>query len=336
MLSTNTISNNNRVFSGDTNIILNYLDKTHSWANNLYRKSLENFWIPEKFSLEVDILCWSMLPLQEKEIFKALIGYAIALDSLQSKNMSNLCLPIVNPLISSLLVIQQSFETIHSLSYSYLSESLLSSEEKEKIYQYWLLNPLLRQRCLQTATTYQNYQDNNNDWAAYAQSLLANYILEAIQFQFTFRFFEILERQNKLLATASIISLIKRDEDLHVASFQKLLQLFRQEHPNILSDDMIQEQIHAVIEFEKLFCSDLCQDHIYGLSSQIIDQYFDYLEQDRLQAIGIDTNQPRLTNPLKHLQYSSDYTGSTAKTNFFESQVTSYSQATALVGWDKL
>jgi ribonucleoside-diphosphate reductase beta chain len=332
MLFTNQLDSD-IVFNGSSRIILDFTNNTQAWSKAYYRKSLENFWIPEKVSLDSDVLSWKTLSTKERDVFKALLGYAIALDSLQSKHIGNLQSWIKHPLVNALLAVQQSMETLHSASYSYISESLLSDVDKVGMYRYWETDPLLRARCLTTSQSYQTLYDCNSDIACFIDALITNYVLESIQFQLTFRFFELLESQHKLMGCASILALIKRDEDIHIATFQKLLLIFAQELPTYFSGDQIITKIQDAISFEKQFASHLLDDQIIGLESNITNQYFDWLANDRLKALKLNS-ETIVKNPLSYLSASSDYAGESVKANFFESSVVAYAQSNSLSGWD--
>jgi len=102
------------------------------------------------------------------------------------------------------------------------------------------------------------------------------------------------------------------------------------------SVDQIYEMFDTATQNEIKWTNHIVDNDILGITEKSTEDYTKYLANQRLKAIGLKPLYPEFTkNPYKHLEKFSDTSseGST-KANFFESSVTSYSQSSAVDGWD--
>jgi ribonucleoside-diphosphate reductase beta chain len=104
---------------------------------------------------------------------------------------------------------------------------------------------------------------------------------------------------------AKIISLIARDENLHLAITQNILKKWAlgEDDPDMKKlfkeeSDHIEGMYHQAVEQEKVWSSYLFKDgSIMGLNDRILNEYVEYIAGKRMRSIGIK-NEYSKKNPL--------------------------------------
>ena len=126
-----------KIIKGDSTNIFNLNNVKYQWANHLYRTMMGNFWIPEKIDLTQDKNDYGNLTDYEKTAYDGILSFLIFLDSIQTNNIPNVSDYITAPEINLVLSIQTFQEAVHSQSYQYIIESILSKETRNLIYDKW-------------------------------------------------------------------------------------------------------------------------------------------------------------------------------------------------------
>lgn len=299
----------------------------YSWASNLYRNMLNNFWIPEEISLSDDLKQYQQLTESEKFATERIIGFLNFLDSIQCTNIPRLLPYISAPEVASLLNIQAFQEEIHAQSYSYILDTITDPITRDKIYDMWREDEQLFKRNKFIADIYEKFSQNPTK-ENFLKTVMANYILEGIYFYSGFAFFYSLAKQGKLTSTATVFKYINRDEIIHLVIFQQIIKELRIENPELFSEEMIDElstMMRTAVEHEIAWGQYVTNNKIIGLNNSLIDQYIKYLANTRMNSIGLpiiykDINE----NPLPWVEEYSRINNS--KTDFFEKKVTSYNK----------
>lgn len=325
-----------KIIKGDTTNLFNLNNVKYQWANFLYRTMMGNFWIPEKIDLTQDKNDYENLTIYEKEAYDGILSFLIFLDSIQTNNIPNVSNFVTAPEINLVLAIQTYQEAIHSQSYQYIIESILSRETRNSIYDKWRENKILFERNKYIADIYQKFIDEQTD-ENFARIIIADYLLEAIYFYNGFNFFYLLASRNKMMGTSDIIRLINRDELSHVVLFQQIFKEIKNENPNFFNDDEIYEMFRKAVEQEILWTNSIIGNNILGITEKTTENYTKYLANERLKSIGLKELYPELIkNPYKHLEKFADTEGEgNVKANFFEGSVTSYNMSSSINGWDE-
>lgn len=324
------------IIQGNSTNLFNLNEVKYSWAKDMYRQMLSNFWIPERIDLTQDKNDYrTKLNNTEKEIFTSILSFLTFLDSIQTTNLPKVADYITAPEVSVLLGIQDFEEIIHSASYAYIIESVIPSDEREKVYEKWKTNTVLFNRNKLIAQTYQDFWDNKN-MENFVKVLIANYILESMYFYNGFIFFYNLASRNLMQGVADEIRMINVNELTHITIFANIIKTIKFEFPDLIKDDLIYEMFKAGTEEEIKWGQFILKDSdIIGLNEVNTEKYTKYLCNKRLATIGLeplylDFN----TNPYQYLEMHSDSNSDGVKSNFFESKNTNYSQSTAFKGWD--
>jgi ribonucleotide reductase beta subunit family protein with ferritin-like domain len=271
----------------------------------LYERSKQSYWQPEAIDCQADKYQWLELDSALKHKVLSLLQYAIMLDSYQVQNLQQ---EGVNTepgsMLGALLSFHGLMEAVHSQSYSYWAEAVCTNKQKEWLYKEFPFGVISRMSAYNKLKTYANPQ-------------LANYFLEGVSFQALFRLSDQLKAEGFLPGLSAILNLIKRDEDIHIETFQTILKEGGElsSHRNLFLEAVSIES-QQILEITK---------------DQDLADYVMYIGEVRAKAIGL-IDKTSLSNPLKHLESYNDVSKQSLKANFFTSNV-SYSQRDESLDW---
>lgn len=318
---------NRHLINGNATGIMDLNSVKYSWAPKLYKIMVNNFWIPEKISLVDDKVTIKELTIDEMTAFKNTLSFLIALDSMQVSNLPNIADFITAPEVSGLFTIQAFQELIHAQSYSYLLQELFPNTEREEINNYWRNNPLLLKRNKFIADQYEKFHDEKT-LENFKIAVAANFALEGIYFYNGFQFFYQLAARNKVANVSKMIKYIENDEVTHVNMFANIIrEVF--DINNEADRNILLNTIRSAAEQEIEWGQEIYGDRILGISKESTEAYVKYLTNQRSKIIGLGIIYKGSTkNPYEYLNTEK-------RENFFETKVTSYSQSTAVDGWDE-
>lgn len=226
---------------------------------------------------------------------------------------------------------------MHNHAYQYMIETIIPSDKRDKVYDFWRTDKVLSDRCQFIAQIYQKYIDNPSK-ENYFISLLADYLLEGLYFYNGFIYFYNLAARMLMPGSADIIKMINRDELSHVRLYQKLIPEAMDTFSYSL--DQIYEMFDTAVNHECRWTNHIVGNNILGITENSTECYTKYLANIRLRAIGLDSLYPEAKynkSPYTHLEKFSDTKkeGNT-KANFFESSVTSYVMSSGVSGWEEI
>ncbi len=325
-----------KIIKGNSTNLFNLNNVKFSWATQLYRTMMANFWIPEKVDLTQDKNDYENLTVPEREAYDGILSFLIFLDSIQTNNLPNISDYVTAPEVNLLLSIQTFQEAIHSQSYQYIIESILPKESRDLIYDKWRDDKVLFERNRFIAQIYQDFIEEASD-QNFAKVLIANYLLESLYFYNGFNFFYLLASRNKMVGTSDVIRLINRDELSHVVLFQKIIREIKAENHNFFEEEEIRVMFRTAVEQEILWTEHIIGNRILGITTETTEAYTKWLANERLRTIGLAPMYEEFTkNPYKHLERFADTEGDgNVKSNFFEGTVTSYNMSSSIDGWDE-
>ena len=325
------------IWFGNTTNLMQLNDVRYIWAVGLYQQMRENFWIPQKIDVTQDVTDYNNLTLDERRAYDGILSYLTFLDSVQTCNIPHLKSCVTAPEISLCMGEQISQEAMHNQSYQYLIETIIPSDRRSQVYDFWRTDRVLKDRCEFIANLYQEYIDKQTT-KSYFIALLADYLLESLYFYNGFIFFYNLASRQLMPGSADIFRMINRDELSHVRLYQKLIV----EAMNIFSysKQEIEDLFYCAVEQEIKWTNHIIGNQILGITEDSTDQYTKYLANIRLRAIGLSpifTDDKYKKSPYLHLEKFSDTQGEGhTKSNFFEATVTSYVMSSGLSGWDDI
>jgi ribonucleoside-diphosphate reductase beta chain len=325
-----------KLIGGNSTGLINLCNVKYNWGPELYKVMMANFWIPQKVDLTSDVIDYKELSVAERRAYNGILSFLVFLDSLQTNNLPSISQYVTAPEVSMLIHIQDFQEVVHSVSYAYLIETVIPSDERNAVYEFWRNDEVLYERNNYVASVYQKLIDNPDDPKALWKSIVANYLLEGLYFYNGFAFFYNLASRSRCIATADMIRYINRDEFSHCILFAHMINTIKAEHPELYDEEVLIEMTRIAVEQEISWTNHILGNEILGVNAYSTDQYTKYLANERLKVLGIKPIYEGIdVNPYAHLENIADEKGEAyVRANFFESTVTTYSQSSAIEdGW---
>lgn len=274
----------------------------------LFKKQINSFWLPEEFDVSKDRLDYKNMTENEKFIFTSNLKYQILLDSVQSRGIPHITEDLSNPEVEAFCSAWSFFETIHSYSYTFIIKNVYS--QPGDVFD----NILNDDEIIKRATSVTKYYDDMI--ASFGDSeldrkkklyltLMSINILEGIRFYVSFACSYAFAQNGKMEGNAKIISLINKDENLHLGFTQKILRDMAT-IPEEGFMEIAQELKPIVIQMFKSASEEEMQwaDYLFkdgsmlGLNAEILKKYMMFLTNSRLKAIGIEGIFERTANPI--------------------------------------
>ncbi len=297
----------------------------------LTEQQLSFFWRPEEIDLSKDSRDFKRLEEHEKFIFLSNLKYQILLDSVQGRSPNIALLPHVSiPELEVCIETWSFFETIHSRSYTHIIRNIMS--DPSEVFDHILDDKKILERADSVTEYY-------NDFIEYAQwyqmlgagrhtvnrkaleinvkelkrklylLLVSVYILEGIRFYVSFACSFAFAELDKMEGNAKLISLIARDEALHLAITTNILRNFDKDDPamsRIIAgcQEEVLQMFSDAVEQEKDWAEYLFKDgSIIGLNDQLLCQYIEFMANKRMRTLGLKGPYDQPTNPLSWTQY---------------------------------
>lgn len=316
--------NDRRIFGGNPTGIFELNDIKYQWAYNLWEMMLNNTWFPKEVDMTRDVSDYKQITDVEKAAYDKALAQLIFMDSLQTNNLMDNVNPYVTSPEINLILVRQSFEeALHSQSYAVMVDSI--SANSKEIYDLWRRDMMLKGKNDAIARVYEELSKNPTEHN-FVKACFANQILEGIYFYSGFAYIYTLARSGKMLGSAQMIRFIQRDEVTHLVLFQNLINSLRKERPDLFTEQLkgeVIEMFKEAVALEVAWGKYITDGQILGLTDAIIEQYIQYLADDRLTSVGF-AKLYNVTNPIKWVDDFSKFNDQ--KTNFFEGTVANYSK----------
>lgn len=316
--------NDRRIFGGNPTGIFELNDIKYQWAYNLWEMMLNNTWFPKEVDMTRDVSDYKQITDVEKAAYDKALSQLIFMDSLQTNNiMDNINPYVTSPEINLILVRQAYEEALHSQSYAVMVDSI--SANSKEIYDLWRRDMMLKSKNDAIAAVYEELSKNPTEHN-FVKACFANQILEGIYFYSGFAYIYTLARSGKMLGSAQMIRFIQRDEVTHLVLFQNLINSLRKERPDLFTEQLkgeVVEMFKEAVRLETDWGRYITGGQVLGLTDSIIEQYIQYLADDRLASVGF-AKLYNVTNPIKWVDDFSKFNDQ--KTNFFEGTVANYSK----------
>lgn len=312
-----------KIFGGNPTGIFELNDIKYQWAYNLWEVMLNNTWFPKEVDMTRDVSDYKQLTDAEKTAYDKVLAQLIFMDSLQTNNL----IDNVNPFITSpeinLILVRQAFEeALHAQSYAVMVDSI--STNSAEIYELWRRDMMLKHKNDAIAAVYDELGVNPTDQNI-VKAMFANQILEGIYFYSGFTYIYTLARSGKMLGSADMIRFIQRDEVTHLVLFQNMINSTKKERPELFTKELLDEvyeMFRNAVKLESEWGKYITGGQILGLTNDIIEQYIQYLADERLKAVGMEKLY-NVEHPIKWVDQFSKFNDQ--KANFFESKNTNYS-----------
>ncbi len=314
-----------RIVNGRSSNILNWDDVQFSWAYPKYKKMLGNFWTPFEINMSNDIKQFPQLTDDEQQAFKKIIGLLALLDSIQTDYAGRIADYLTDSSLNALMIILAQQEVIHNHSYSYILSSLVSKDEQDEVFDFWRTEPVLEKRNDFVIKGYKQFAQEPTV-EHMLDSIVYDVILEGLFFYSGFAFFYHLARNQKMVATSTMINYINRDEQLHVDLFVKIYKELLEEYPEFNTpehEERVQKIFREAAELEIEWGKEVIGDRIDGLDIDDVEDYIYFYANVRCSQLGYKRPfEGYRKNPMKWIKAYEDV--DLGKTDFFEQRSRQY------------
>ena len=285
----------------------------------LNQQQLGFFWRPEEVSLQKDRNDYLTLGEEHKHIFTSNLKYQTLLDSVQGRGPCLAFLPFCSlPELESLLVAWDFIETIHSRAYTYIMKNIYPNPTE--VLDTIITTKEIMKRAVTVTESYDKFieyahkytllnEGNKKELKKLLYLTLINVnILEGIRFYVSFACSFAFGELKLMEGSAKIISLIARDENLHLAITQNIINNYRnkendKEMLQIMKDceQEVYDMYDEAVQQEKDWAEYLFKEgSMIGLNATLLNQYVEFMANRRMRSIGLTPkyDQSIRNNPL--------------------------------------
>lgn len=316
------------MFFGNGVNVARYDQQKFVLFEKLIEKQISFFWRPEEVDVSKDRNDFAKLTDAEKHIFISNLKYQILLDSIQGRSPNMALLPITSlPELETWIETWSFSETVHSRSYTHILRNVVP--DPSAIFDDIVVNKEIQKRAKDVAHYYDDlifkvqlfqtqgegtYVIDGKTWDVNMRSLKKSLFLcfnsvnalEAVRFYVSFACSFAFAERELMEGNSKIIELIARDENLHLAGTQFVINAWAsgKDDPEMaeIARECRQEATNIFVEAaeqEKEWAEYLFQDgSMIGLNKEILSQYIEYITTMRMESIGLDSPYDRRTNPL--------------------------------------
>jgi ribonucleoside-diphosphate reductase beta chain len=298
---------------------------------------LANFWTPFEINMSQDVKQFPLLTEREQDAFLKIIGLLALLDSIQTDYAGRVADYITDSSINALMIMLAQQEVIHNHSYSYVLSSLVPKQKQDEVFEFWRNEPILRKRNDFVTNGYKAFAENPNV-ENLLKSIVYDVILEGLFFYSGFAFFYNLARNQKMVATSTMINYINRDEHLHVDLFTKIFKEVLNEYPEYNTPELAQfvrETFIKAAELEIEWANYIIGNDIDGIDMHDLSAYIKFYANVRAHQLGFDRPfDGYRTNPLRWIKAYEEV--DLGKSDFFEQKSRQYTKVNIDNGFDEL
>ena len=340
------------MFFGENVNVSRYDQQKYQIFEKLIEKQLSFFWRPEEVDITKDRLDFAKLEEHQQHIFLSNLKYQILLDSVQGRSPNVAFLPIVSiPELETWIETWAFSETIHSRSYTHIIRGITSN--MNEIFEDITKNDEIVKRAANVSQYYDDLIEHINYYTQLGEgnhtingkvievslfelkkklylAMISVNVLEAIRFYVSFACSFAFAEQKIMEGNAKIIKLIARDEALHLTGTQHILKYMAEgkDDPEmkIVAEECREQAIKIFrdsAEQEKDWSRYLFKDgSIIGLNIAILNEYVEYITDNRLKAINFNPIYGVTQNPLPWMDTWLD--NSNVQVAPQETEITSY------------
>jgi ribonucleoside-diphosphate reductase beta chain len=319
-----------KMFFGAPLGIQRYDEYKYPVFEKLTQQQLSFFWRPEEINLQKDRADYQTLRPEQKHIYTSNLKYQIMLDSVQGRGTSIAFLPYCSlPELESCIEAWGFMEMIHSRSYTYIIKNIYANPSE--IFDTIIGDERILERAKSITDNYDEYiqhaqqYSSSNLWQfnnegvdlgknelyevkrKLYRAIMAVNILEGIRFYVSFACSFAFGELKLMEGSAKIISLISRDEAVHLNITQNILSKWKSgDDPDMIKIAKEEEQwvyktFEEAVNQEKRWAEYIFKDgSLIGLNSALLCQYVEWVCNRRMKAIGFKPlyDIPANNNPL--------------------------------------
>lgn len=297
----------------------------------MYKAAIKNTWTVEEVDFTNDVAdLRDKLSPAESHLIKRLVAFFATGDSIVSNNLVlNLYKHINSPEARMYLSRQLYEEALHVQFYLTLLDTYLPNDE-ERAMAFTAIEhiPSIKAKgefCFKWMDSIQDL--DRLETREHRKKFLLNLIcfatcIEGLFFFAAFAYVYFLRSKGLLHGLASGTNWVFRDESCHMNFAFEVIEQVRREEPSLFDDELrkdIVRMMDEAVECEMNFARDVLGLGIAGLSEKDMRSYLEYVADQRLSTLGINTVY-HSKNPFGFMELQDVQ----ELTNFFERRVVAY------------
>ena len=300
----------------------------YPWTEQFIEAMHNGFWTDKEFNFQSDIQDFKVnLTDKERDMITRSLSAIAQIEVAVKTFWANVGQNLPHPSITDLGYVMANVEVIHNNAY----ERLLDVLDMEDVFEENLKLDIIQNRVKYLRKYLHKYYKDSKKQYVYSLILFTLYVENVSLFSqfYTINYFN--RFHNLLKDTAQQVAYTSREELLHAMVGMKLVNVIREEHPELFDDELIERIRHECVEAYKAE-SKIVEWSVNGyesenLSTPILQNFIKNRLNDSLTQIGIepvfdDVDQEMLT---KTEWFDEDVLGNTS-TDFFSKRPTEYSK----------
>ena len=281
-------------FFGKASGIRDYDDIKYPAMLQYSKDFFAEYWVEDEVKLGVDVGEYrDKLTDRERYVYNIQTGSLNWLDSIATDFNTVLYFLCTEPSIRSCLSLITSFEQLHNRSYQYLTSTMLNQQEKEQAFKETrelevlvkrnmhlikpiekMINTVKTKLCEEVTGKTISEEDVMQD---VFKGLIAYLNLEGLYFSGGFVYFHSLARDQKMMGSNNMITLIKTDENQHSEFYGLLLQIIMSEFTYLNTKENLEYAMSFIKEAVKLE-KEWSEFIFEGITTLSIKEYHNYVE----------------------------------------------------------
>lgn len=300
----------------------------YPWTEEFIEAMHNGFWTDKEFNFQSDIQDFKVnLTDKERDMVSRSLSAIAQIEVAVKTFWANVGQNLPHPSITDLGYVMANVEVIHNNAY----ERLLDVLDMNDIFEENLKLDIIQNRVKYLRKYLHKYYKDSKKQYVYSLILFTLYVENVSLFSqfYTINYFN--RFHNLLKDTAQQVAYTSREELLHAMVGMKLVNVIREEHPELFDDELIERIRHECVEAYKAE-SKIVEWSVNGyesenLSTPILQNFIKNRLNDSLTQIGIepvfdDVDQEVLS---KTEWFDEDVLGNTS-TDFFSKRPTEYSK----------
>jgi ribonucleoside-diphosphate reductase beta chain len=303
---------------------------------DMYRDAIKNTWTVEEvdFSTDVVDLDQRLLP-AERHLIHRLVAFFATGDSIVSNNLVLSLYKHINSPEARMYLSRQLYEeALHVQFYLTLLDTYIPDhKEREEAFDAINQIPSIKAKADFCFKWIDSVADLDAiDSPQKRQQFMLNLVcfaccIEGLFFFAAFAYVYFLRSKGLLNGLAAGTNWVFRDESCHMSFALEVVQLTREEYPDLWDEDIetkIVSMLEEAVECEMQFAEDLLENGVPGLSLKDMRIYLEFVADQRLKNLGMEVRYGS-KNPFDFMELQDVQELS----NFFERKVSAYQVAVA-------
>ncbi len=303
---------------------------------DMYRDAIKNTWSVEEvdFSTDVVDLDQRLLP-AERHLIHRLVAFFATGDSIVSNNLVLSLYKHINSPEARMYLSRQLYEeALHVQFYLTLLDTYIPDhKEREEAFDAINQIPSIKAKADFCFKWIDSVADLDAiDSPQKRQQFMLNLVcfaccIEGLFFFAAFAYVYFLRSKGLLNGLAAGTNWVFRDESCHMSFALEVVQLTREEYPDLWNEDIetkIISMLEEAVECEMQFAEDLLENGVPGLSLKDMRIYLEFMADQRLKNLGMEVRYGS-KNPFDFMELQDVQELS----NFFERKVSAYQVAVA-------